>query len=169
MTASDEPAIAVESCDQAFARAHSAYGCHEAPSIRKHDVLERAVLVKKRAGFVGAFDRDSDDQVRVADSAQARLEGTGIVQWYPHLPAELTSFSSSGWRNIKTMKAKNFHQKSIGQATEDCDNEATTLSSRESMLPASFSVGTTSANLWQSGSTGIPLKTSVPELAAAFK
>jgi hypothetical protein len=59
----------------------------------------------------------------------------------------------------------------ISHATDDGDIAATSLSSRDSIFAASFSVGTTSANLGQSGSTGpiIPLRTSVPELADAFK
>jgi type II secretory pathway pseudopilin PulG len=42
----------------------------------------------------------------------------------------------------------------IFHANGDCDREATSWLSSGSILPASFSVGTTSANLWQSGSTG---------------
>src|SRR6266496_1149045 len=83
MTARYKPGIAVESGDQAFARAHSAYGCYEAAAVVPHNALERTILVKKRTGFVGAFDRDSDDQVRIADSVQAALQRARIIQRCP--------------------------------------------------------------------------------------
>src|SRR5712671_6260076 len=83
MTRSDETRVARESGDQALARTLSTYRRNRTAAVRQHNVLESTVLVKKRAGFVGAFDRVSDDQVRITDSAQAGLQGAGIVQRCP--------------------------------------------------------------------------------------
>ena len=83
MTASDKAGIAVESCDQAFARAHSAYGCYKAAGIRQHNIFERATLIKKRAGFIGALDRDAHNQVGICNTGQAGLQQAGIIKRCP--------------------------------------------------------------------------------------
>src|SRR4051794_6683822 len=64
-------------------RTDSAYGGYNAPGVREHNVSERATFIEKRAGFVGSLDRDAHNQIAIADSGQAGLQGARIIQGCP--------------------------------------------------------------------------------------